>query len=159
VAQRRGQLHRNFQGYSTHADCDLAAFGVSAIGGLGPTYSQNHRELADYYDSLDRDELPIMRGMELSADDLLRRAVIQSLMCHFALSKEAIALAHLIDFDEYFSLELDELRELASLGLLDMDEHWINVTPKGRMLIRSICMVFDRYLRHDREVGRYSRVI
>jgi oxygen-independent coproporphyrinogen-3 oxidase len=159
LAQRGGRLHRNFQGYSTHANCDLAAFGVSAIGSLGPTYSQNHRDLDGYYDSLDRDRLPIMRGIELTADDLLRRAVIQALMCHFVLSKEAIERSYLIDFDAYFVDELAELRELAGLGLLSMTSRWINVSPKGRALIRSICMVFDKYLRHDRELGRYSRVI
>jgi oxygen-independent coproporphyrinogen-3 oxidase len=159
LAQRGGRLHRNFQGYSTHADCDLAAFGVSAIGSLGPTYSQNYRDLERYYDSLDRNELPIVRGIELTADDLLRRSVIQALMCHFVLSKEAIELSYLIDFDAYFSDELVELRELERMGLLNLDERWINVTSKGRALIRSICMVFDKYLRHDREVGRYSRVI
>lgn len=159
VAQRQGRLHRNFQGYSTHAECDLLALGVSAIGSIGPTYSQNHRAIEDYYDSLDRDELPIMRGMELTADDLLRRAVIQALMCHFALSKEAIEIGYLIDFDQYFADELAELHEFERQGLLDLHERWINVTPKGRMLIRNICMVFDKYLRHVREVGRYSRVI
>ncbi|MEK6594364.1 MAG: oxygen-independent coproporphyrinogen III oxidase, partial [Pseudomonadota bacterium] len=159
LAQLGGRLHRNFQGYSTHADCDLAAFGMSAIGGLGPTYSQNHRDLEGYYDSLDRDELPIVRGVELNADDLLRRTVIQALMCHFVLSKEAIGLSYLIDFNVYFADELAELHELERMGLLSLDDCWIHVTPKGRALIRSICMVFDKYLRHDREIGRYSRVI
>jgi len=159
VAQRQGRLHRNFQGYSTHAECDLVALGVSAIGSIGPTYSQNHRALEDYYDSLERNELPIMRGIQLSADDLLRRAVIQTLMCHFTLSKEAVEIQYLIDFDKYFSGELAELREFGKEGLLELSERWINVTPKGRMLIRNICMVFDQYLQHEREVGRYSRVI
>lgn len=159
VAQRQGRLHRNFQGYSTHADCDLVSLGVSSIGSIGPTYSQNHRGIDEYYDSLDRGELPIMRGLELTADDLLRRAVIQSLMCHFALSKQAIEISYLIDFDKYFSEELAELRGLAKEGLLEFDDRWINVTPVGRMLIRNVCMVFDKYLRHDSEVGRYSRVI
>lgn len=159
VAQRQGRLHRNFQGYSTHAECDLVALGVSAIGSIGPTYSQNHRALEDYYDSLERNELPIMRGMGLTADDLLRRAVIQTLMCHFTLSKEAVEIQYLIDFDKYFSEELAELCEFEKEGLLELNERWINVTPKGRMLIRNICMVFDQYLRHEREVGRYSRVI
>ena len=159
VAQRQGRLHRNFQGYSTHAECDLVALGVSAIGSIGPTYSQNHRALEDYYDSLERNELPIMRGIQLSADDLLRRAVIQTLMCHFTLSKEAVEIQYLIDFDKYFSGELAELREFEKEGLLELSERWINVTPKGRMLIRNICMVFDQYLQHEREVGRYSRVI
>ncbi|HSN41224.1 MAG TPA: oxygen-independent coproporphyrinogen III oxidase [Burkholderiales bacterium] len=159
VAQRQGRLHRNFQGYSTHAECDLVALGISAIGSIGPTYSQNYRAIEDYYDSLDRGELPIMRGLQLSADDLLRRAVIQALMCHFTLSQEAIEISYLIDFKKYFSEELTELQEFERQGLLELREGWINVTPKGRMLIRNICMVFDRYLRHEREVGRYSRVI
>jgi oxygen-independent coproporphyrinogen III oxidase len=159
VAQRQGRLHRNFQGYSTHADCDLIGLGVSAIGSIGPTYSQNHRDLESYYDHLDRNELPVMRGLELTADDLLRRAVIQALMCHFSLSKEAIEIAYLVNFDKYFAAELADLGELARLGLLSIDNRWITVTAKGRMLIRNICMVFDKYLRHEREVGRYSRVI
>ena len=102
VAQRQGRLHRNFQGYSTHSDCDLVALGLSSIGKIGPTYSQNFRDLGDYYDALDRDVLPIMRGMELNNDDLVRRAIIQSLMCHFELSKESFNIAYLIEFDSYF---------------------------------------------------------
>ena len=159
VAQAQGRLHRNFQGYSTQPDCDLIALGVSAIGSMGPTYHQNYRTLEDYYASLDRGALPIMRGIELTADDLARRAVIQALMCHFMLSKDAIEIAHLIDFDRYFAAELAELRELERAGLLELDERWISVTPRGRMLIRSVSMVFDKYLRHERDVQRYSRVI
>ncbi len=159
VAQRQGRLHRNFQGYSTHSDCDLVALGLSSIGKIGPTYSQNYRELEDYYDALDRDELPIMRGMELNADDLVRRAIIQALMCHFELSKESFNIAYLIDFDKYFATELDELREYEREGLLEISPQWITVTPKGRMLIRNICMVFDKYLRTRKEHASYSKVI
>lgn len=101
VAQRQGRLHRNLQGHSTHAECDLVGIGTSAIGSVGPTYSQNFRTLGDYYDCIEQDRLPVMRGIELSADDLARRAVIQSLMCHFELSKEAIEIAYLINFDRY----------------------------------------------------------
>jgi len=159
VAQRQGRLHRNFQGYSTSPEGDLVGLGVSAIGAIGPTYSQNFRALDEYYDCVDEGKLPVMRGIELTADDLARRAVIQALMCHFSLSKEAIEIAHLIRFDRHFATELAELREFEKLGLLAMEDGWITVTPKGRFLIRSICMVFDRYLRHDQEVRRYSRVI
>ncbi|MBI5659868.1 MAG: oxygen-independent coproporphyrinogen III oxidase [Nitrosomonadales bacterium] len=159
VAQRQGRLHRNFQGYSTHSDCDLVALGVSAIGKIGPTYSQNYRELEEYYDALDRDELPIMRGMELDADDLVRRAIIQALMCHFEISKESFNIAYLIDFNRYFATELNELREYEREGLLKLTPEWIGVTPKGRMLIRNICMVFDKYLRTKQEHARYSKVI
>ncbi|MCE2998559.1 MAG: oxygen-independent coproporphyrinogen III oxidase [Betaproteobacteria bacterium] len=159
VAQRHGHLHRNFQGYSTHAECDLAAFGVSAIGAIGPAYSQNHRELEHYYDAIDRSQLPVARGLELSADDLMRRAVIQALCCQFEVSKRPIGIAYLVDFDRYFSSELDELRGLAADGLVRLDDEWIHVTPRGRMLIRNVCMVFDRYLQRERETMRYSRVI
>lgn len=159
VAQRQGRLHRNFQGYSTHAQCDLVGLGASAIGMVGPTYYQNWRTLNDYYQRLERHELPIMRGIELSPDDMIRRSVIQALMCHFELCKEAIGSAWLLEFDRYFAPELADLRVLAEQGLLEMDRQWISITPRGRLLIRSICMVFDRYLRADRERGRYSKVI
>ncbi len=159
VAQRHGHLHRNFQGYSTHAECDLLALGVSSIGAIGPTYSQNHRELEDYYDAIDRGQLPVARGMELSADDLLRRAVIQALCCQFQVSKRSVGIAYLLDFDKYFARELEELRSLAADGLVFIDDEWIQVTPRGRMLIRNVCMVFDRYLQRERETMRYSRVI
>jgi oxygen-independent coproporphyrinogen-3 oxidase len=159
VAQRQGRLHRNFQGYSTHAECDLVGLGSSAIGLIGPTYYQNLRTLDDYYDRLDRGVLPVMRGFEMSADDMVRRAVIQALMCHFELCKESIETAWMLDFDSYFAREMVELREFAREGLLEIDREWITVTPRGRLLIRSICMAFDRYLRIDLERRRYSRVI
>jgi oxygen-independent coproporphyrinogen III oxidase len=159
VAQRQGKLHRNFQGYSTHSDCDLVALGLSSIGKIGPTYSQNYRDLEDYYGALDRDVLPIMRGMELDDDDLVRRAIIQALMCHFMLSKELFNKSYKIDFDQYFATELKELREYEREGLLEISPKLIEVTPKGRMLIRNICMVFDKYLRTRQEHALYSKVI
>jgi oxygen-independent coproporphyrinogen-3 oxidase len=159
VAQRQGRLRRDFQGYSAGGEADLVGIGVSAIGSVGPTYSQNHRDLPAYYDCLDRGQIPIMRGIELSADDLVRRHVIQALMCHFALSKESAEIAYLIDFDRYFAAELADLREFEALALVTNEDGWLTVTPRGRFVIRNIAMVFDRYLRRDREVRRYSRVI
>ena len=159
VAQRHGRLHRNFQGYSTHADADLLSIGVSAISKIGPSYAQNVRTLDDYYDRLDRDQLPVMRGIVLSADDLLRRAIIGSLMCHFELSIESIEIAHLIDFKVYFASEMDRLREMEADGLLSIESKWISVLPRGRLLVRAIAIVFDRYLRLDQERTRYSKVI
>lgn len=159
VAQRQGRLHRNFQGYSTQAECDLLAFGVSAIGKIGPVYAQNVKTLDEYYDALDRDELPVLRGVELTADDLLRRAIIQALMCHFELSIESIEIAHLINFREYFADELADLKDMETAGLVKVEGDWISVQPGGRLLVRGIAMVFDRYLRADRERARYSRVI
>jgi len=159
IAQRQGRLHRNFQGYSTHADCDLVAVGISSIGKIGPTYSQNFREDEEYYAALDRNELPIMRGMELDADDLVRREIIQALMCHFAVDKEKFDAEFQIDFDSYFAAELAELAEYQREGLLILSPQKVVVTPKGRMLIRNICMAFDKYLRTKQEHARYSKVI
>jgi oxygen-independent coproporphyrinogen-3 oxidase len=159
VAQRRGRLQRNFQGYSTHAEHDLVGLGASAIGMVGTSYYQNCRALNDYHRRLDAGELPILRGYAMSADDAVRRAVIQALMCHFQVCKETIRNAWLIDFDTYFAREAEELAAFEAEGLIERDPSWISVTPRGRLLIRSICMVFDSHLRADTERRRYSKVI
>jgi oxygen-independent coproporphyrinogen-3 oxidase len=159
VAQRQGRLHRNFQGYSTYAECDLLAFGVSAISKVGPSYAQNVKTLDEYYDILDQDRLPVLRGIELTPDDILRRSIIQALMCHFELSMPAIEIAHMIDFRQYFADELADLEEMARSGLVRIDDKWISVLAPGRLLVRGIAMVFDKYLRADRERARYSKVI
>ena len=158
IAQALGQLRRNFQGYSTSVG-DIIGLGVSAIGQVGPTYYQNHKELDEYYGALDAGRLPVLRGIELTQDDLVRRAVIQALTCHFRLSIESIELSYLIDFRKYFAGELADLRRLAEEGLVEIAPDWIVVTPKGRLLVRAICMVFDRYLRERRERATYSKVI
>ena len=158
-AQRLGHLHRNFQGYSTRAECDLVGLGISAIGAIGPAYIQNVKTLEEYYDRLDRHELPVMRGVELSADDLVRRAVIQALMCHFELAIESIEIAYLVDFERYFAAELADLRELEALGLVEIGDEWITVTPRGRLVVRGIAMVFDRYLRLAETRARYSKLV
>jgi oxygen-independent coproporphyrinogen-3 oxidase len=141
-----GHLHRNFQGYSTRADCDLIALGVSSIGKIGDTYSQNAKTLHEYYAALDADELPIQRGLQLNHDDLIRRAAIQALMCQSLLDKKSFEMAHSIRFDAYFSSELEQLSELATDGLIQLSDDAIRVTPSGRLLIRNIAMVFDAYL-------------
>jgi oxygen-independent coproporphyrinogen-3 oxidase len=157
-AQAIGQLKRSFQGYSTHPG-DLLGFGLSAIGQVGPTYYQNIKDLDGYYAALDAGRLPVMRGIELTPDDLLRRAVIQALTCHFRLSLESIELSYLIDFHKYFAAELADLRKLAQDGLVEIEPDWIVVTPKGRLLVRAVCMVFDRYLRERQARATYSKVI
>lgn len=171
VAQRAGTLHRNFQGYSTHADCDLLAFGVSAIGLADGVYTQNDRALDGYYAALDRDELPLIRGWAMSEEDELRRAIIQSLMCHFELSFHELErdFGHLFAgikgepfgarFAEYFSAELEDLRALERAGLLRIEPTRLVVTDAGRYLVRVIAMAFDAYLRADRGAARYSKVI
>jgi oxygen-independent coproporphyrinogen-3 oxidase len=159
IAQRQGRLQRNFQGYSTHPESDLLGFGISAIGRVGPTYCQNVKSLDEYYSTLDAGRLPVWRGLELSADDLVRHAVIQALACHFRVSTESIELAHLIDFRRTFAAELEELKRLADDGLVEIQPDLIVVTPKGRLLVRAVCMVFDRYLRERRSRASYSKVI
>jgi oxygen-independent coproporphyrinogen-3 oxidase len=159
VAQREGKLHRNFQGYSTHADCDLLALGISAIGKVGTTYSQNVRTLDEYYARLDDNALPCFRGWQLSADDLLRREVIQDLMCGFTASFRPIEDRHGIAFHDYFATELEALKPLSDDGLIELAPDAITVTARGRLLVRTVAMVFDRYLREQRERARYSRVI
>ncbi len=159
IAQREGRLHRNFQGYSTHSDCDMMSFGISSISKVGPSYCQNVKTLDEYYDSLDKGELPVYRGIELDADDILRRSIIQSLMCHFELSMDVVEVAHGIDFRAYFAGELAALGEMVAGGLLLIEERRIVVLPPGRMLVRAISMVFDKHLRADRESKRYSKVI
>ncbi|MBI3574417.1 MAG: oxygen-independent coproporphyrinogen III oxidase [Gammaproteobacteria bacterium] len=158
VAQRQGTLYRNFQGYSTHADCDLVGLGITAIGMVGTCYSQNLKTLDAYQAALDADRLPIMRGIELNADDRLRRAVIMQLICHFNLRFRAAERAFGIVFREYFARELGELAAMQQDGLLTLGENFIEVLPAGKLLIRNVCMVFDRYLR-ERQGQRFSKVI
>ena len=163
IAQTQGRLHRNFQGYSTQSELDLIALGVSAISSVARTYSQNVKTLDAYYHKLDLGELPIARGIKLSMDDVMRRFIIQMLMCNFELSIRALELAYPITFDTYFAPELKSLHELSELGLVNVDADWITVTLKGRLLIRNVCMVFDRHLREARQLQseplRYSRTL
>ena len=159
VAQRQGRLQRNFQGYSTRADCDLLALGASGIGAVGASYYQNEPRVADYHDAILRGDLPICRGIELSADDLVRRSVIHALMCHATVSMQAVEIAHLIDFPHYFAEELAALAGFEEDRLVAISDGWITITRRGRLLTRAVCMVFDRYLRQREQRARYSRVI
>ena len=158
IAQRNRLLYRNFQGYSTHADCDLVAMGVTSISMVGNSYSQNTKSADEYYALLDQEKIPVFRGVELSEDDLLRRDVINKLMCHFVLKISEIEDQYKIVFSEYFEKELKNLVEMENDGLIESDTSTINVNPVGRLLIRNICMVFDRYLR-EATSQRFSRVI
>ncbi len=159
VAQREGRLARDFQGYSTGAGLDLIGLGMSAIGAVGASYSQNARRLDDYYALLDAGRLPIQRGLALSRDDLARRAVIQALMTQGELEFEAIEQAHLIRFSHYFSREMDELAWFETHDLVSRDDQRLTVTPRGRFVVRHIAMHFDRYLQQEQDHARYSRVL
>ncbi|MBQ5939540.1 oxygen-independent coproporphyrinogen III oxidase [Massilia sp. AB1] len=146
LAQRQGRLQRNFQGYSTHAGADMLSCGVSAISAVGAAYSQNEKSLGRYYARLDQGELPVARGLNLGTDDLLRRDLIQRLMCDFSLDVEAFERRHGIEFGACFAREAAQLAALEADGLLARTPGRLDVTPSGRFLVRNICMVFDRYL-------------
>jgi oxygen-independent coproporphyrinogen-3 oxidase len=159
IAQKEGKLHRNFQGYSTQAECDLLAFGISSIGKVDDCYSQNVRTLDEYYEALDHGRLPVLRGLRLDKDDLLRRELIGELMCQFALDSKTFAQSHQIDFPSYFKAEIGELKNLEEAGLLQWEGDTILVPTKGRLLARRVAMTFDRHLRESQAKGTYSKVL
>lgn len=152
-AQDNRTLHRNFQGYTTKAGCDLYAMGVSSISGLEDVYAQNWRDLPQYYESIAAGRWPTMRGMRVSAEDKLRRSVINRILCHTVLVKSEIEHDFEIDFDEHFATELANLRELERDGLVRFDDGRIEVAPLGRIFIRNVAMAFDAYLNKP-EVAR-----
>ena len=159
VAQRQGRLQRNFQGYSTQPDCDLIGLGVSAIGRVGDGYYQNAKTLPEYYDALRQGRLPVQRGIALSRDDLVRRAVIMALMCQGRVDFESIEAEHAVRFRDDFAAEIGQLGPMAEAGLVEIEPGAIQVTASGWYVVRAVAMVFDRYLRDDRERERFSRVI
>jgi oxygen-independent coproporphyrinogen III oxidase len=159
VAKRQGRLHRNFQGYTTQPDCDLIGLGVSSIGRVGATYSQNAKSLDEYRDALALGEFPVVRGLALTRDDLLRRSVIMALMCQGRVEFESIELAHLVNMREVFAAEFDRLQPLAEAGLVEMGVQSLQVTATGWFFVRAIAMVFDRHLQADRQRERFSRII
>jgi oxygen-independent coproporphyrinogen-3 oxidase len=156
---RRPSARAGFQGYSTQPDCDLIGLGVSSIGRMGANYSQNAKTLPEYYDALKGGQFPIVRGLTLTRDDLLRRAVIMALMCQGRLEFESIELAHLVRFREYFASELAELAPLVEGGLVELSDDAIQVTATGWFFIRGVAMIFDRHLRADKARERFSRII
>ena len=157
VAQRENKLYRNFQGYSTHSDCDLIGFGITAIGRVGDAYIQNVKDLDSYAELIGQGRLPVFKGLVLNQDDKIRGAVISQLICHFHLNFATIEEQFGIDFSDYFNDELQGLQQMQQDGLLHLSEQGIEIQPAGRLLIRNICMVFDRYLAEKRQ--QFSRVI
>ncbi len=159
IAQENGTLQRNFQGYSTHMDCDLISMGMSSIGHVCDNFSQNVRNMDRYYELLDAGKLPLDRGIELEPDDLLRGEIITRLMCNFMLDKRAVEKKWHFEFDTHFAPELDDLQKMQADGLLLIEDERLQVLPAGRLLVRNICMVFDRYLRKGGDQSRFSKVI
>jgi len=157
VAQRENKLYRNFQGYSTHSDCDLIGLGITSIGRIADSYVQNVKDLPAYDLLISKGELPVFKGFVLNADDKLRRAVITQLICHFSLSFSDIEQAYSIDFQQYFLAELQALKVMQDDGLLTLNDQGIEVLAVGRLLIRNICMIFDAYLQSN--TAQFSKVI
>jgi oxygen-independent coproporphyrinogen-3 oxidase len=159
IAKRQGRLHRNFQGYTTQPDCDLIGLGVSSIGNIGATYQQNTKSLDEYQDMLEQGRLPVVRGVALSKDDLLRRSVIMALMCQGTVEFDIINSTHLIDFKHYFQNELLQLTHMQAQGIVHLDDKGIEVTDIGWFVIRAIAMVFDRNLQGDQQRMRFSKIL
>jgi oxygen-independent coproporphyrinogen-3 oxidase len=159
IAKRQGRLHRNMQGYSAQPDCDMIGLGVSSIGRVGAIYSQNAQTLDEYCDLLDQGRLPVVRGLALTRDDLVRRAVIMSVMCQGQVQIESIELAYLLDFRSYFARELEDLKAFVEQGIVTMDAADIQVTARGWLFVRAVAMVFDRYLQSDRTRAQFSKII
>jgi oxygen-independent coproporphyrinogen-3 oxidase len=162
VAQRRGDLHRNFQGYTTQPESDLLAFGMTSISMTHDVYVQNHKTLRDFCRAIESDRLPIARGIALNHDDGVRRAVIMELMCQFQLDKAELETKYHLSFDtsfdEYFASEQAELSALEADGLVRLSPNHIKVTPVGRLLIRNIAAVFDTYL-HKKRSQIFSQAV
>ncbi|ESP94085.1 oxygen-independent coproporphyrinogen III oxidase [Pseudoalteromonas luteoviolacea] len=159
IAQREGQLHRNFQGYTTHGNCDLLGLGVSSISQIGNAILQNEKELKPYYHAVSEQRNAISKGISLTQDDLIRAAVIKQLICHFELDKASISEQFNLDFDEYFEHACIALAPLEKDGLVINNQNTITVTAKGTLFIRIICMCFDAYLQQQIKNTRFSRVI
>ncbi len=160
LAQRNGTLHRNFQGYATHSEADLIGLGVSAIGKITESFYQNEKVLEDYYAAIDADRLPIAKGLDVEPEDQIRRRAILDLICHFKLNFAAFERAAGVNFSAHFAPEMERLRAMAQDGLDEIDDEGIRVTGKGRLLVRHVCLVFDRYAKPRTDTQpRYSRII
>ncbi len=159
VAQRKGILHRNFQGYTTQGECDLVGFGVSAISMIGDAYAQNQKELKKYYAQVNEQRHALWKGVALDGDDLLRREVIKQLICNFKLDKVSVETEFDVEFNHYFKEDLELLQTFINDELVEVDDKEIRVTLRGRLLIRNICMCFDKYLRAKARQQQFSRVI
>jgi oxygen-independent coproporphyrinogen III oxidase len=159
IAKREGRLQRNFQGYSTQPDCDLIGLGVSAIGRVRHSYYQNAKTLPEYYEALDQNRLPVVRGIDLDSDDLARRDIIMALMCHGRVDFSEIARAHGLQMREAFAKELARLAPFVDDGFVRLEEGAVQVTPMGWYVVRAVAMVFDRHLQSGGSRERFSKVV
>lgn len=159
IAQQKGILHRNFQGYTTHGDCDLLGLGVSSISQVGRSIFQNPKDVKEYYKAVDLGSVPVCKGLTLTQDDVIRAAVIRQLICHFELDMNVINKEFDIDFKDYFADSLESLSGLVADKMVEITDDHIQVTSKGLLFIRIICMNFDVHLKSQAKLKRFSRVI
>ncbi|MBF0264287.1 MAG: oxygen-independent coproporphyrinogen III oxidase [Gammaproteobacteria bacterium] len=159
IAQKNGELYRNFQGYATYSNCDLIGLGVTSIGTMDNSFAQNHRQMESYINAIDSKELAIARGVTIDHDDIIRREVIMQLICHFKLDFKKIESKFNINFKEYFAVELNNYETMVNDGLIVITDSGINVQPRGELLIRNICMNFDRYIQPEKGTSNFSKLI
>ncbi len=159
IALTNGTIQRNFQGYSTFADSNLLSFGLSSIGFIGDSYYQNQKDIKQYYELIDRKQLPILRGIVLTTDDIIRRFIIQEIMCKFGLDFIKIETLFTLKFNDYFTDELHDLIKLQDLDLIELAENNLRVTAKGQFLVRNVAVIFDKYYRNKIDNKQYSKVI
>ena len=159
VAQQQGRLHRNFQGYTTHGNCDLLGLGASSISQVGDSIFQNPKELKEYYAALENNVIPVVKGLTLTQDDKIRAFVIKEIICHFQLDFSLVERQFGINFRDYFQDELQDMAGFDSDGMISLSETQLRVENKGRLFIRNICMTFDAYLKKQAKLTRFSRVI
>ena len=159
IAQKNGNLYRNFQGYSTHGNCDVVGMGITSIGKIGDCYSQNVKTLDEYDEIISKRQIPVFRGYMLDTDDLLRREVIARLICHFRLEFSQIEEMYINDFNRYFFNEMKEIKLMEGDGLLLVDDEKIDVSQTGRFFIRNICSVFDKYFNRSDRITQFSRMV
>ena len=146
IAQSKGNLYRNFQGYSTHSECDVIGLGLSSIGQVADSFSQNEKNLEKYYKAIESGQLPIVKGLIIDQDDKIRRELIMELICHFEVSISSLEERYSINFKNYFADSLEKLAEMQNDGLVELKDDSIKVMDKGKLLVRNICMLFDSYL-------------
>jgi oxygen-independent coproporphyrinogen-3 oxidase len=157
IAQSKGNLYRNFQGYSTHSECDIVGLGLSSIGQVADSFSQNEKSLDKYYKVLESGQLPIVKGLIINQDDKIRRELIMELICHFEINISSLEKRYSIKFANYFASSLEKLSEMQNDGLIEMKNDSLKVLDKGRILVRNICMIFDNYL--ESSDAKFSKTI
>ncbi len=157
IAQSKGNLYRNFQGYSTHSECDIVGLGLSSIGQVADSFSQNEKSLDKYYQALESGQLPIVKGLIINQDDKIRRDLIMELICHFEVNISSLEKRYSIKFANYFASSLEKLSEMQNDGLIEMKNDTLKVLDKGRILVRNICMIFDNYL--ESSDAKFSKTI